>query len=180
MTMPPRLRKFALATHLTCSVGWLGAVAAYLVLDITVATSQDAQVVRGTWMAMDLIVSSAIVPLAFVSLVTGLAMSLGTKWGLFRHWWVVVSLVLTILAILVLQMEAGLISRMAGIAADSTTSDEALLALLPTLVHSVGGLVVLLLIQVLNVYKPQGLTPYGWRKQQEERDLRRLPTAIKR
>ena len=106
-----------------------------------------------------LIVSSAIVPLAFVSLVTGLVMSMGTKWGLFRHWWVVVSLVLTILAILVLQMEAGLISRMAGIAADSTTSDEALLALLPTLVHSVGGLVVLLLIQVLNVYKPQGLTP---------------------
>jgi len=127
-----------------------------------------------------LIVSSAIVPLAFVSLVTGLVMSMGTKWGLFRHWWVVVSLVLTILAILVLQMEAGLISRMAGIAADSTTSDEALLALLPTLVHSVGGLVVLLLIQVLNVYKPQGLTPYGWRKQQEERDRRRLPTAVKR
>ncbi len=180
MIMPPRLRKLALAVHLTCSVGWLGAVAAYLVLDITVATSQDAQVVRGTWMAMDLIVSSAIVPLAFVSLVTGLVMSLGTKWGLFRHWWVVVSLVLTILAILVLQMEAGLISRMAGIAADSTTSDEALLALLPTLVHSVGGLVVLLLIQVLNVYKPQGLTPYGWRKQQEERDRRRLPTAVKR
>lgn len=180
MIMPPRLRKLALAVHLTCSVGWLGAVAAYLVLDITVATSQDAQVVRGTWMAMDLIVSSAIVPLAFVSLVTGLVMSMGTKWGLFRHWWVVVSLVLTILAILVLQMEAGLISRRAGIAADSTTSDEALLALLPTLVHSVGGLVVLLLIQVLNVYKPQGLTPHGWRKQQEERDRRRLPTAVKR
>ena len=43
----------------------------------------------------------------------------------------------------------------------------------PTLIHSAGGLVVLLIIQWLNVYKPQGLTPYGWRKQQEERRLRR-------
>ena len=33
----------------------------------------------------------------------------------------------------------------------------------------VGGLLVLLVIQGLNVYKPQGLTPCGWRKQQEER-----------
>jgi hypothetical protein len=30
----------------------------------------------------------------------------------------------------------------------------------------------LLVVQVLNIYKPQGVTPYGWRKQQEERRLR--------
>jgi hypothetical protein len=29
--------------------------------------------------------------------------------------------------------------------------------------------VVLLVILVLNVYKPRGMTRYGWRKQQEER-----------
>jgi len=33
----------------------------------------------------------------------------------------------------------------------------------------VGGLVVLLVVTVLNVYKPQGLTPYGWRKHNESR-----------
>ena len=43
------------------------------------------------------------------------------------------------------------------------------LAVPGTLPHSVGGLLVLLVIQVLNVYKPKGLTPYGWRKQQERR-----------
>ena len=32
-----------------------------------------------------------------------------------------------------------------------------------------GGLLVLLVITVLNVYKPRGLTPYGWRKQEESR-----------
>ncbi|MEO7118920.1 MAG: DUF2269 domain-containing protein [Candidatus Limnocylindrales bacterium] len=169
MTMPPRLRKFVLAAHLTCSVGWLGAVAAYLALDITVATSQDSGLVRAAWIAMGLVAAWTIVPLALASLLTGLVMALGTKWGLFRHWWVLISLLLTVVATLVLLSEAGLIGRMATIAADPTISDVDLLALPPTLLHSAGGLLVLLVIQVLNVYKPQGLTPYGWRKQESER-----------
>lgn len=57
----------------------------------------------------------------------------------------------------------------AAIAADPATTVAELRGLPPTLPHSVGGLVVLLVIQVMNVYKPRGLTPYGWRKQQEER-----------
>jgi hypothetical protein len=169
MIMPPALRKFALAVHLTCSVGWIGAVAAYLVLDVTVAISQDPQSVRPAWIAMGLIVAWAIVPLAVASLLTGLVMALFTKWGLFRHWWVLISLLLTIGASLVLWSETGVIGAAAAIAADATASTDELLALPPTLPHSIGGMAVLLIIQTLNIYKPQGLTRYGWRKQQEER-----------
>lgn len=168
MLMPPRLRKFALAVHLTCSVGWLGAVLAYLVLDISAATNRDLVTVRGAWIAMGLVVSRAIVPLAVASLLTGLVMALGTKWGLLRHWWVLISFVLTVLAFLVLLSEAGVVVRNATVAADAASSAE-VRALTPTLLHSGGGLLVLVLIQVLNVYKPQGLTPYGWRRQQAER-----------
>jgi hypothetical protein len=32
--------------------------------------------------------------------------------------------------------------------------------------------VVLLTIQVLNLYKPPGMTRYGWRKQEEQRTAR--------
>lgn len=167
--MPPALRRFALAVHLSCSVGWLGAVVAYLALDLTVATSGVAGLVRGAWLAMGLIVSWAIVPLALSALLTGLVMALGTKWGLFRHWWVLISFVLTILATVVLLAETRVVTEVAAAAADPMTTDEQLLAFPPTLLHSVGGLVVLLVIQVLNVHKPQGVTPYGWRKQQEER-----------
>lgn len=169
MLLSPRARKLALAVHLSCSVGWLGAVAAYLILDLTVATSQDPQVVRGSWIAMGLVASLVIVPLALSSLVTGLVMSLGTKWGMFRYWWVMISLALTCVAVVVLLSEAGVVARLAAVAVDPGTSDHELLALPPTLLHSMGGLVVLLVVQVLNVYKPQGVTPYGWRKQQEER-----------
>jgi hypothetical protein len=175
MTMPPRLRKFALAVHLAVSVGWIGAVAAYMALDVAAATSQDAQTLRAAYLGMDLIARSIIVPLALASLLTGLVMSLGTKWGLFRHYWVLISLLLTIFATVVLLLETQTIGYFAAMAADPTTAAEDLRALGSTLLHSVGGTVVLLVILVLNLYKPQGVTRYGWRKQQEQRRKQREP-----
>lgn len=169
MRLSPGLRKLALAIHLTASVGWVGAVSAYLVLDLTVATTSDPEAVRAAWIGMGLIVPAAIAPLALASLLTGVVMSLGTKWGLFRHWWIIISLVLTLIAAFVLVIEMRVISSFALIAADSATTDDELLALPGTLVHSIGGLLVLLTVQVLNVYKPQGVTPYGWRRQDAER-----------
>lgn len=73
---------------------------------------------------------------------------------------------------MVLLLETRVIAHNANLAADPGTSLSELLALPSTLLHSLGGLVVLLVIQVLNVYKPQGLTPYGWRKLQSEREQR--------
>jgi hypothetical protein len=168
MTMTPRLRKFALAAHIALAVGWIGAVAGYIALDVAAATSEDAQTLRAAYLAMELIARYVIVPLALASLLTGLIMSLGTKWGLFRHYWVLISLLLTIIATVVLLVETQTISYFADIAADPTTHRDDLRALGSTLVHSVGGTVVLLVILTLNVYKPRGMTRYGWRKQQEE------------
>src|SRR5687767_9936106 len=102
MPMTPGLRKFALIIHLTSSVGWIGAVVAYLALGISAVTSQDTQTVRAAWIAMELTGWFVIVPLALAALVTGLVMALGTQWGLLRHYWVLISLVLTILSTAVL------------------------------------------------------------------------------
>jgi hypothetical protein len=168
MIMSPRLRKFALATHITLAVGWIGAVAGYIALDVAAATSKDAQTLRACYLAMALIAWYVILPSALASLLTGLVMSLGTKWGLFRHYWVMISLVLTIIATAVLLVETQTISYFADVAADPTTSADDLRALGNTLVHSVGGTVVLLVILVLNVYKPRGMTRYGWRKQHDK------------
>jgi len=95
MTMPPWLRKLALAIHITASVGWLGAVAAFLALAITGLNGQDAFLVSGAYLAMDVTVTYVIVPLSIASLVSGLIQSLGTSWGLFRHYWVIAKLLIT-------------------------------------------------------------------------------------
>ncbi|MDQ4103423.1 MAG: DUF2269 domain-containing protein [Actinomycetota bacterium] len=165
MTMSPRLRKAVLTAHITTSVGWLGAVVAYLALDVAAVASQDVQLVRGAYLAMELTAWYVIVPLALASVLVGVANALGTTWGLFRQYWVVVKLLLTVVATVVLLVETRTISYLAEVAPSTADPRE-----LPgTLPHSVGGLVVLLITTILSVVKPRGLTRYGWRKQQEQR-----------
>ena len=172
MTMAPGLRKFVLITHLTSSVGWIGAVVAYLALGIAAVTSQDTQVVRSAWIAMEVTGWFAIVPLAIAALLTGIVISLGTPWGLFRHYWVLFSLGLTVVATVVLLLHMPDVSVLADMA---QTADGAHLAGLGgDLFHPGAGLLVLLVIMGLNVYKPRGMTRYGWRKQHEQR------TAVQR
>jgi hypothetical protein len=176
MTVTPGLRKFALTAHLTFSVGWIGAVVAYLALGLSAVTSQDAQTVRAAWIAMELTGWFVIVPLAVAALLTGLIMSLITPWGLFRHYWVLIALMLTVFATAILLLHMPTVSSLAVVArqADGATLQR----LGGDLFHPGLGLVVLLLIAVLNVYKPRGMTRYGWRKQQEQR--RRTPATTER
>lgn len=171
MTMPPRLRKIMLTVHVTTSVGWLGAVAAYLVLAIAALTSQDVQMVRAAYLAMELTLRFVIIPLTLASLLNGIVSSLGTPWGLFRYYWVVVKLVLTIFATLVLLGYAQSIDYFAGVAAKTTLTSADLRVLREPMhvLHTGGALLVLLVLTVLSVYKPRGMTQYEWRKQREER-----------
>lgn len=169
--MPPRLRKVVLTVHVTFSIGWIGAVVAYLAMVVIAMTSQDAQTLRAIWNAMELSGSVAIVPLALASLLNGLVISLGTKWGLFRYYWVLISLVLTMVATGVLLEHMQTVSFLAGIAAETESADVgALRSALPgELLHAGVGLLILLVIEVLNVYKPRGMTRYGWCQQYEQR-----------
>ncbi len=171
MPVTPRVRKFALSAHLTFSAGWIGAVLAYLALGVAAVRSEDARTVRAAWVAMELTGWYVIVPLALAALSTGLVMALGTKWGLFRHYWVVISFTLTALATVVLLLHMPEVSVMAAIAREA--EEDNLASLGGDLFHPGLGLVVLLLVQVLNVYKPPGLTRYGWRKQHEQRSSSR-------
>lgn len=161
-------RKFVLTGHLAFSVGWIGAVVVYLVLGVAAVTGPDAQTVRAAWIAMELTGWYAIVPLALASLLTGLVMSLGTKWGLFRHYWTLISFVLTVFATTILLLHMPDVSVTVAVVREAEGTDL-VGGLGGDLFHPGVGLLVLLVIHVLNVYKPQGMTRYGWRKQQEQR-----------
>ena len=167
MTLAPRTRNLALTIHLTVSVGWVGAAMAYLALARAAAHSRDASLIRSSWVAMELIGWAVLVPLAVGTVVTGLLVSLGTKWGLFRHYWVLISFTLTSLAAAILILHMPDVSTRAAEAQRADASE--LEAIGSDLLHSSFGLVVLLLVLVLNVFKPRGLTRFGWRRQQRER-----------
>jgi uncharacterized membrane protein len=164
MIMTPPLRKLALTAHVTSSLGWVGAVVVFLALAVIGLTSQDDQTVRGVYLVMEPAAWFVLVPLAFASLLTGLVMSLGTVWGVFRHYWVMFKLLIAVFATIVLLIYMGTFRFMAAVAADPSV-DLAMVRNASPMLHAVLAVLLLLVATVLAVYKPQGMTPYGWRKQ---------------
>lgn len=173
MTMPPALRKLTLTTHVTASVGWLGALAVFLAHALASLFSQDEQMVRAVSLAMGLTAWFVILPLSLATLISGLMQALGTAWGLFRHYWVLFKLLLTTTATGVLLLKLGPIDYLADAATKTAYSSADLVGLRTSiLVHALGGLLVLLAAVTLAVYKPQGMTPYGVRKLREQGNAR--------
>jgi hypothetical protein len=170
--MPPRLRKFTLTAHVVSSVGWLGAVVVFFALAIVGLTSENPATVRGAYLAMGSTTWVVLVPFAFASLLTGFVQSLGTPWGLFRHYWVLIKFAITVFAVYVLW---GYTSTLIGLAdaasAQPTLSgdDLALLRSPSVVVHSGVALFLLLFTTALSIYKPRGMTRYGQRKVREQR-----------
>jgi len=169
MTMTAPLRKLMLTSHVTTSVGWLGALAVFLAHALASLFSQDEQMVRAASLAMDLTAWFVILPLSLASLTTGLVQALSTAWGLLRHYWVLFKLLLTAVATIVLLLKLGPISYLAEVAAEKTISSVDLIGLRTSLmVHAAGGLLVLLTVATLAVYKPRGMTRYGLRKERAQ------------
>lgn len=166
--MTPALRRLALTTHVTSSAGWIGAVVVFLALAGIGLTSQDPQTVRGVYLVMEHAAWLTLVPFALASLVTGLVMSLGTTWGLFRHYWVVFKLLITVFATVVLLIYMQTFRHMAAMAADPSVELDGVRNPSP-LVHAVLALLILLIAMVLAIYKPQAVTPYGRRKLLQQR-----------
>lgn len=167
MTLTPAQRKLVLTVHVVTSVGLLGAIAAFLALAVLGVAAPDEQTQRGVYPAMELIARIVILPLAASALAIGLVQALGTPWGLFRYYWVLLKLLLTGFATAILLIKMRMIGDAARLASDITVSRADLSSLgVQLLVHAAGGLAVLLVPAVLSVYKPSGLTPYGFRRQQ--------------
>lgn len=164
MVMSPRLRTFVLTLHVVSSVGLLGSVASFLALAVIGLAGGNGDMARAVYVAMKPIAWFVIVPLLAASLLIGVVQSLGTTWGLFRYYWVVAKLLLTLFASIVLSLQMGLIDTVAAAAAQATFGMSDLMeGRMALVLHSGGGLLVLLLPVVLSVYKPRGKTRYGRR-----------------
>ena len=165
--MSRRLRKVALAVHLTVSIGWVGAVLAYLGLGVAAVNSERGSTIRSAWIAMELIGWWVIVPLALASLLTGVVMALGTKWGLVRYYWVLISFLLTTFATSILLLHMPDVSTVSDQARAARGSELERLG--GDLFHAGVGLALLLFVLALNIAKPSGLTRYGWRRRASPR-----------
>ena len=166
--LPPALRRFTFTTHITFSLGWLGAALAFLALAVIGFTSDDPVKVRGAYLLMAPAAWFVLVPLAHASLLSGIVLSLGTTWGLFRYYWVVLKLGIAVFATVILLIYMGTFRQMAGVAADPVL-DLAVVRNASPIVHAILALLLLVAATVLGVYKPFGPTAYGERRLQEQR-----------
>lgn len=163
------VRSAILVIHVAVSVGWLGAVLAFLPLAISGRASPEPETVRGAYLAMHMIGTYVVAPLALASLLSGLVQGLTSHWGVIRHYWVSIKLLITLIASAVFLVYLQTLGYMAD-TADASRATGALPELLrsPTvLLHTTLAALALLVATVLSIFKPHGLTPYGLRKRRE-------------
>lgn len=162
MTIAAGTRRALLTAHVVASVAWLGSVLCFLVLAIFALRSRDQALARGACIALQVTTSAVIVPLSLLSLLTGVLQSLGTRWGLIRHHWVIAKLVLNVAATAVLFIHARLVADLAQAAIAGPLDGDARGVLLQLTVDAAAALLVLTTATALSVFKPKGVTRYGW------------------
>ena len=156
--MAKRARRFLLLLHIGASVGWFGSVIAFLAVALVGVLSEDSDLVRAAYLIMAPIAGYAILPLNLVSFASGILSSLLTRWGLVRHYWVLIKLLINTVAtvFLVLYLRTlSLLGESARVAADPATRDPS-----PVL-HAAAAAALLLAAMTLAIYKPRGVTGFG-------------------
>jgi hypothetical protein len=161
--MSPVLRKLTLTAHVTVSVGWLGAAVAYLALAVTALRTTDVAEARASFQVLQTVAWFAILPLCLAASATGLLQALATEWGLVRHRWIIVKAVLTAIGTAILLGHIPAIDRMSAVATNGESLDA--VGHLPTqlVVHATGGVILLVAIATISVFKPWGKTRFARR-----------------
>ncbi len=157
------LRRALLVAHITASVGWLGAIAASLALAVLAMVAADPAVTIAVAVVLEPLGWAALVPFSLASLATGVLQSLVSPWGLVRHYWVLFKLALNLFAVVVLLLYMQTLAALADLARSAAGRGDAALQSPSPLLHAAAAVVLLVVALVLSVYKPRGLTAWGYR-----------------
>lgn len=151
-------RRASLVVHVAVSASWLGLTLGLLALAVTATTTRSAVTAEASVRAMRLFADRLLLPLAFLTLLSGVLLSVGTSWGLARHRWVLTKFWLTLVttAATAFALSPGVNSSLAGLTAGGPPPGPG--DLLPGPVVSLGAYVFMTAISVL---KPWGLTRRG-------------------
>ncbi len=160
--MKPLFRKSLVFVHIITTVGWLGGVVAYLCIAVVGLHAPDKGLITSSVQSMVLIGDDVLIPLSLAAFASGIAVSLVGPWGIVRHWWVTIKLLLTAISVVVLEKHMVAVVLISKAASHDSLSPKTLSNVQNEFIkHPAGGLFILLVASALSVYKPKGLTPYG-------------------
>lgn len=97
--LTPRARKRVTVLHVASSVALLGQVWVNAALAVIALRASDHELAHAAYTLMQDLVFASAVPLSLLSLVSGVVLGLGTKWGLLRFRWVTAKQVLLLLTV---------------------------------------------------------------------------------
>ncbi|MFI2618916.1 DUF2269 domain-containing protein [Streptomyces sp. NPDC018584] len=151
-------RRATLVVHVIGAACWLGLTLGLVALALTAITTDASAAVEASVRSMKVFADWLVLPLALVTLVSGLVLSLGTQWGLARHRWVYTKFWLTLATTLAsaLALRPGVDESAATVSAGNPVTDTADLIAGPLI-----SLSAYLFMTVLSVLKPWGLTRRG-------------------
>jgi hypothetical protein len=94
-------RLAVLTAHIAISVGLLGDSAGFLAVAVRLSHSEDAHTVTELTKVLRMFGLGFGIPLSFGALLSGIALGVGTRWGVFRYPWVVAkfALIVSVMAV---------------------------------------------------------------------------------
>lgn len=152
--LPAPLRKALLCLHIVASVALLGDSAGFLAIAIRSAGAEPAVAAAG-WDTLNMFSMVFGIPLSAVTLVSGVVLGIGSKWGVFRYPWVITKLLLIVgvMAVGALVIGPGL-----ELARQGAATGEAMI-----ITGATYDVTALLVATVLSVYKPGRRWPWSRR-----------------
>jgi uncharacterized membrane protein len=92
----PGARKAMKTAHVIVGVALLGNQLGLLVLVLSAALTNDAGLRHATYELVRTLIFALEIPLAVTALVSGVVLSVRTRWGLFQHYWIIGKVGLTV------------------------------------------------------------------------------------
>ncbi|MCD7440916.1 DUF2269 domain-containing protein [Streptomyces lincolnensis] len=159
-------RRASLVVHVAASASWVGLTLGLLALGVTAATTGSAVTVEASVRAMKLFADWLLLPVAFLTFLSGVVLSLGTPWGLARHRWVWTKFWLTLATTTatVFALRPGVNSAVAAVATGGPLPDAG-----DVLFGPIVSLSAYVFMTVISVLKPWGPTRRGRRLRESAR-----------
>lgn len=152
-----RTRKAVLTVHIGSAGVWLGMDLTFGVLLCTAMLTDNRTTAATAYQVLEMVAIYPMLTAGVLTLITGVILGIGSKYGLFRYWWVAVKLAINVLFV-------GLIIFALGPSVRGVSESGRMLAVDPTTVvpyeDLLGPLIVaptlLVIAMVLSVFKPWG------------------------
>ncbi|WP_188454772.1 hypothetical protein [Virgibacillus oceani] len=150
-------KRWLVTVHILFAAIMFGNMITFLILSITAATANDSQLMESCYQIMHVLSKTSVKAATFGTIVTGILLSVLTKWGLFKFYWIIAKEALTIIPF-VLNMWAMYYWSLDAINMIQVTSKQADSSMLQTELWTgiIMQLISLILMFILSVFKPWG------------------------